>query len=113
MPLIIITFIFMLNYYVEAICVTRLDQSRTSRFGSMATFLSALVLSFVWNHPFVSQLTNVTDQQHVASLDHVFSGGVAFSFVLFMFGKFKDDIIFAIDCDCFVLWSSYFLLILW
>lgn len=85
LPLFIITVIFVLNYYVEAVCITRLDQSRTSRFGAMATFLAALAFSFLWNHPFVSQLTNLSDLHKVISVDHVFSGGVAFSFVLFMF----------------------------
>ena len=89
MPLVIITVAFVLNYYVEAVCITRLDQSRTSRFGAMATFLAALAFGFLWNHPFVGQLTNISDLHKVISIDHVFSGGVAFSFVLFMFGKFS------------------------
>ncbi|KAK2153606.1 hypothetical protein LSH36_291g03057 [Paralvinella palmiformis] len=84
-PLLIITIIFVLNYYVDAVCVTRLDQSRSSRFGAMATFVAALALNFLWNHPFVNHLTSIAHLDKVITIDHVFSGGVAFSFVLFMF----------------------------
>jgi zinc transporter 5/7 len=85
--MVIITLFFLLDYYIQAICVNRLDQSRTSRFGAMATFISAMVISIIWTHPFVSQLKSLSDLRDSIAEDHVLSGGVVFSFVLFMFGE--------------------------
>lgn len=45
-----------LDYYAEAVCVSRLEVSRGSRIAAIAVFSSAILLSVFWNHPFVTQV---------------------------------------------------------
>ena len=83
----VIIFVFIVDYYMEAIAVNRLDMSQASRVASMATFSWALLLSCVWTHPFVSQVTSMGKIKEILAEDHMLSGGVIFSFILFLFGK--------------------------
>ncbi len=81
---------FIFDYYAEAVCINRMDIYRTARVGSMATFTAALILSCFWNHPFV----HFTDYKNINDIeDHMLSGGVIFSFVLFMFGMCRYFIV--------------------
>ena len=75
------------DYYVEAVCVNRMEASRTARVGSHAALTAALLLSCLWNHPFVSNLTTTLNLGTLLAEEHVLSGGVIFSFVLFVSGK--------------------------
>ena len=85
--LIVIVFVFVIDYYVDAICTTRLEVLHTARFGSMAAFTVAVLLSFFWDHPFVGHVTNMRALRVIVVEDHLLSGGAVFSFVLFMFGE--------------------------
>ena len=90
--LIVIVFVFVIDYYVDAICTTRLEVLHTARFGSMAAFTVAVLLSFFWDHPFVGHVTNMRALQVIVVEDHLLSGGAVFSFVLFMFGECLGNI---------------------
>ena len=89
--LIVILFMFVIDYYVEAVCVTRLEVLHTARFGSMATFTVAVFLSFIWDHPFIGHVTNLRALRVIVVEDHLLSGGAVFSFVLFMFGETRSN----------------------
>ena len=52
----VILLVSVLDFYVEAVCGSKLEISRACRFGAFATFTGALCLSVFWNHPFVSQV---------------------------------------------------------
>ena len=82
-------FSFVLDYYAEAVCVARLEAFRAYRYGAMAVFVAGLFLSSVWTHPFVENITALSNLKVVTAEDHVLSGGVIFSLVLMLFGKSK------------------------
>lgn len=86
--LIVVLFVFVVDYYVDAICMTRLEVLHTARFGSMATFTVAVILSFFWDHPFIGHVTNMRVLRVIVVEDHLLSGGAVFSFVLFMFATY-------------------------
>ncbi|XP_013399446.1 zinc transporter 5 [Lingula anatina] len=87
-PFIFVTLlVFILDYYVEAVCVNRLEIARTAKIGAIAIFTSAIFLGCFWNHPFVTHITTMQAVQEIVKEDHVLSGGVIFSFVLFMFSS--------------------------
>ena len=52
----VILLVFVIDYYVDAVCVSHLELARTARFGSMGTAVFGLVLSCIWNHPFITQV---------------------------------------------------------
>lgn len=83
----VILMVCVIDYYVESVSVTHMDVAWSGRVGTMSILTSALLLSFLWNHPFVAGLTTLQHSQDVISPDHILSGGVVFSFVLFMFGE--------------------------
>lgn len=52
----IILLVFVIDYYVDAVCVNHLEMARTARFGAMGTAVFGLILSCLWNHPFITQV---------------------------------------------------------
>ncbi|CAH1796787.1 unnamed protein product [Owenia fusiformis] len=82
---IVILIVFLADYYIDAISIQRLDAPTAAKFGSMAVFTGALVISFFWNHPYASKITSMHHIVEVVQEDHVLSGGVIFSYVLIMF----------------------------
>lgn len=78
--------VLVVDYYIESACVSRLDASRTGQFGTMAVLVSALAINTIWNHPFVSQITNMHNIGNLITEEHEISGGVIFSALLFAFG---------------------------
>lgn len=85
-PVLLVTvWVFVIDYYIEAACVSRLDVTRTGQFGMMAVLVSALVINTIWNHPFVSQMTNIRQVKNLMTEEHEISVGVVFSVVLFAF----------------------------
>lgn len=84
-PLLLVVLFLVADFYVEAICSNHLDGVAVHRLGSMAVFVSGLLLSMSWSHPFIASMTSSAITE-----DHMLSGGVIFSFVLFMFGQFPS-----------------------
>ena len=86
-PMTLVTVGLMADFYVEAVCTNRMEAARTARVGSHAALVGALLLSCLWNHPFVGHLTKTTNLRVLIAEEHILSGGVIFSFVLFVSGK--------------------------
>ncbi len=100
----------MADYYIEAICVNRLDQPRTSRFGAMATFVWAVFLSCVWGHPFLAQISRGPElPAELLRPEHAMSGGVVFSVILFFFGMWIQRISYWYYLNDPVQWSLHFM----
>eukprot|EP00118_Oscarella_pearsei_P019473 m.207153 g.207153 ORF g.207153 m.207153 type:complete len:328 (+) comp39692_c0_seq11:151-1134(+) len=77
LAVIILTFI--LDFYVESLCSTKLDSAHLHKLGSISSFTAALILSFIWNHPdFPSKsMSSVTTH-------HALSPGVIVVYILFV-----------------------------
>ena len=86
MILVVLT-VSVIDYYVESVCTSHMDLALTGRIATMSILVSSMVISAIWNHPFVSSLTTMQFLQDVIAEDHILSGGVVFSFVIFLFGK--------------------------
>lgn len=82
----VILFVFLLDFYIEAVASNHLQGPRTAVYGTYAIFISALLLGVTWNHPMVSWITTVT--KDIITEDHVLSGGVIFSLMTFILGNF-------------------------
>lgn len=79
---------FVFDYYVDAVSINKLEASQTARIGSLTIFTAGLVLSFIWSHPFIDAITNLSTYKDIATEDHLLSGGVVFSLVLILFGQY-------------------------
>ncbi|XP_065836732.1 proton-coupled zinc antiporter SLC30A5-like [Oscarella lobularis] len=75
----VIIFTFILDFYVESVCSAKLESAHLHKLGTIASFTSALVLSFIWNHPdFPSKsMSSVT-------MHHALSPGVIVAYILFV-----------------------------
>ncbi|KAI4816410.1 hypothetical protein KUCAC02_008737 [Chaenocephalus aceratus] len=56
----IILSVMILEFYVEAICNTKMEAPRCARYGAIALFLSALLLANFWTHPLTDQLRSMS-----------------------------------------------------
>ncbi|XP_050401353.1 proton-coupled zinc antiporter SLC30A5 [Patella vulgata] len=81
----VILFVFILDYYIDAVSINHLNQSKTALYGSIIMFISAVFLSTTWNHPYVAHITTMHKLKEIITEDHVLSGGVVFSVIVFMF----------------------------
>uniref|UniRef100_A0A8C7H873 Zinc transporter n=1 Tax=Oncorhynchus kisutch TaxID=8019 RepID=A0A8C7H873_ONCKI len=74
------------SFYVESICITKMEAPRCARYGSVFLFLSGLLLANFWTHPLTEQLRTMskTPQQESTETEHVLSGGVLVSAVFFI-----------------------------
>lgn len=88
-PMTLVVLVFIMDYYIEGICINHLEVARTARLGTHALLVCALVFSCLWNHPFVGHITNTIKLRDLIAEEHVLSGGVIFSFVLFISGRHK------------------------
>lgn len=79
--LLVILFVFVIDYYIEAVAVNHLQPPKTALYGACAIFSSALFLALTWNHPLVTKITRIKE---IITEDHVLSGGVVFSLGVFM-----------------------------
>lgn len=82
----VILFVFLLDFYIEAVAANHLQGPRTAVYGTYAIIISALMLGLTWNHPMVSWITTVT--KDIITEDHVLSGGVIFSLMTFILGNY-------------------------
>uniref|UniRef100_A0A8C3AUQ9 Zinc transporter n=1 Tax=Cyclopterus lumpus TaxID=8103 RepID=A0A8C3AUQ9_CYCLU len=80
----IILSVMILEFYVEAICNTKMETPRCARYGAIALFLSALLLANFWTHPLTDQLRSMSKPPQQVSTEHVLSGGVIVSAIFFI-----------------------------
>uniref|UniRef100_A0AAX7SG81 Zinc transporter n=1 Tax=Astatotilapia calliptera TaxID=8154 RepID=A0AAX7SG81_ASTCA len=80
----IIFSVTILEFYVEAICSTKMETPRCARYGALALFFSALLLANFWTHPLTDQLRSMSKPAHHGSTEHVLSGGVLVSAIFFI-----------------------------
>uniref|UniRef100_A0A671SXZ7 Zinc transporter n=1 Tax=Sinocyclocheilus anshuiensis TaxID=1608454 RepID=A0A671SXZ7_9TELE len=83
----IIFSVMILDFYVESICMAKLETSRCARYGSIFLFLSGLLLANFWTHPLTDQLRAVSKSVQQSSTEHVLSGGVLVSACFFIMGN--------------------------
>ncbi|PSN58068.1 Zinc transporter 5 [Blattella germanica] len=80
-PLVLIaTMIFIVNYYVDVVCVQRLDVPRVARLGSVSLFLWALLAALLWQ----GLLFSKNELKLQVSEDHMISGGSLIACLLFI-----------------------------
>jgi len=91
---IVAVLVLVYDYYIDAACTVHLDTTRTSQLGTIFVLASALVLSAVWNHPFVERVASMLDLSQLTSSEHQISVGVVASAVMFAIGKFLFLMIF-------------------
>ena len=91
LPLALIVFsVMILEFYVEAVCAAKMEAPRCARYSTAALFLSALLLAHFWTHPFTDQLLSVRTPLHGGGgTEHVLSGGVVVSAVIFVLGQYS------------------------
>uniref|UniRef100_A0A8C7V6N6 Zinc transporter n=1 Tax=Oncorhynchus mykiss TaxID=8022 RepID=A0A8C7V6N6_ONCMY len=82
----IIFSVMILEFYVESICIAKMEAPRCARYGSIFLFLSGLLLANFWTHPLTEQLRTMskTPQQESTETEHVLSGGVLVSAIFFI-----------------------------
>uniref|UniRef100_A0A7N6AL93 Zinc transporter n=1 Tax=Anabas testudineus TaxID=64144 RepID=A0A7N6AL93_ANATE len=80
----IIFSVMILEFYVEAICNTKMEAPRCARHGTIALFLSALLMANFWTHPLTDQLRSIGKPPQQFSTEHVLSGGVLVSAIFFI-----------------------------
>ncbi|XP_051907058.1 proton-coupled zinc antiporter SLC30A5 [Hippocampus zosterae] len=80
----IIFSVMILEFYVEAICNTKMEVQRCARYGAVALFCSALLLANFWTHPLTDQLRSMSKPPRRSSTEHVLSGGVLVSALFFI-----------------------------
>uniref|UniRef100_A0A3B4TCE3 Zinc transporter n=1 Tax=Seriola dumerili TaxID=41447 RepID=A0A3B4TCE3_SERDU len=80
----IIFSVMILEFYVEAMCNAKMETPRCARYGTIALFLSALLLANFWTHPLTDQLRSMSKPPQQVSTEHVLSGGVLVSAIFFI-----------------------------
>uniref|UniRef100_A0A4W3JQ52 Zinc transporter n=1 Tax=Callorhinchus milii TaxID=7868 RepID=A0A4W3JQ52_CALMI len=80
----IIFSVFILDFYVESICLTKMEAPKCAQYGSVLLFLGALLLANFWTHPLTDQLRIINKPNLQQSTEHVLSGGVVVSAVFFI-----------------------------
>lgn len=85
----VILFVFVVDFYIEAVTANHLQGPKTAVYGTYAIILSALFLGLTWNHPMMSRITTLHKLRDIVTEDHVLSGGVVLSLMTFMLGKDK------------------------
>ncbi|XP_006010327.1 proton-coupled zinc antiporter SLC30A5 [Latimeria chalumnae] len=80
----IIFSVMILDFYVESICVAKMEAPKCARCGSILIFLGALLLANFWTHPITDQLRALNKPVHQESTEHVLSGGVVVSAIFFI-----------------------------
>ncbi|XP_041371016.1 zinc transporter 5-like isoform X2 [Gigantopelta aegis] len=85
-PLIlVIFFMFVFDYYIEAVAVNHLHPPSVALVGTLTMLTGAVFLSATWNHPLMAQVTTLHKMKDIITEDHVLSGGVVFSVIIMMF----------------------------
>lgn len=82
---VISVFVFVLDYYVVSISTQKLDVGRSAQCATVGVFVSAFLFALIWNHPYVTAVSMTSKAQDVIADEHLLSGGVVFSCVMFLF----------------------------
>lgn len=85
---IVIMSVCIIDYYIEGVAVNHMQGSRVALYSTAAMFGGALLLSYTWNHPYMARVTTLHKLEDVITEDHVLSGGVIFSVLVFVLGEF-------------------------
>lgn len=80
----IIFSVMILEFYVESICITKMEAPRCARYGAIFLFLSSVLLANFWTHPLTDQLRSMSKPSQQGSTEHVLSGGVLVSAIFFI-----------------------------
>lgn len=85
-PLAVVIFlVFILDFYIESFCVAKLESLRTGKIGSIASFLSAVIIALLWDKPWA---WSMHEWHHGKSSEpHLVSAGTLFSAFFFVLGK--------------------------
>lgn len=85
LPLVIVILtVGVIDYYIEHVAVNHLQGVRVALYSAAAMFGGSLLLSYTWNHPYIARATTLHKLEDVITEDHVLSGGVIFSVLVFM-----------------------------
>ena len=87
-PLLIVVLSIVIDYYIENVSANHMQPSSLALYSTAAMFCSALLLSYTWNHPYMARVSTLHKLPDVITEDHALSGGVLFSVLAFMLGKF-------------------------
>lgn len=85
----VIFFIFVVDFYIEAVVLNHLQPPKTAVCGTYAVAISALFLGMTWDHPLMAKITTMHKLKEIITEDHVLSGGVVFSLMTFLLGEFS------------------------
>lgn len=82
-PFAIVTFlVFILDFYIESFCLAKLETARTGKIGSIASFLSAVIISLLWDQPWA---WTMHEWHHGKPSDsHLVSAGTLFAAFFFV-----------------------------
>ena len=85
---IIVFLVFIFDFYIESFCLAKLESTRTGKVGSIASFLSAVILSFLWDQPWA---WSMHEWHHgKPSEPHLVSAGTLFAAFFFVLGEWFD-----------------------
>lgn len=86
-PLAVVIFVvFIFDFYIESFCVAKLESLRTGKIGSIASFLSAVIIALLWDKPWVWSMHEWHHGKQ--SEPHLVSAGTLFAALFFVLGKF-------------------------
>ena len=81
----LISFCIAFDYYVEAICTAKLDSNKTSKWGSVVSFLAAFGLGLLWNDHHIGAFIFPFSKD--AFDEHGMSGSVVLAVLFLSIGK--------------------------
>ena len=87
-PFVIVIFlVFIVDFYIESFCLSKLESASTGKIGSTASFLSAVIISMLWDQPWA---WTMHEWHHGKPSDsHLVSAGTLFAALFFVLGKYR------------------------
>ncbi|XP_015755034.1 PREDICTED: zinc transporter 5-like [Acropora digitifera] len=84
-PFVIVIFlVFIVDFYIESFCLSKLESASTGKIGSTASFLSAVIISMLWDQPWA---WTMHEWHHGKPSDsHLVSAGTLFAALFFVLG---------------------------
>ena len=88
-PFVIVIFlVFIVDFYIESFCLSKLESASTGKIGSTASFLSAVIISMLWDQPWA---WTMHEWHHGKPSDsHLVSAGTLFAALFFVLGKYMS-----------------------
>lgn len=88
---IVILLVFIVDFYIESFCLAKLESATTGKIGSTASFLSAVIISMLWDQPWA---WTMHEWHHGKPSDsHLVSAGTLFAAFFFVLGKYRKRIL--------------------